>query len=305
MTHYLASFLIFTALACGMLLCLQASPWKRRPDPALRIDPYVKRRTKPVAGEGLGANLRVLLEPWLTRVRNWYAGAIGDRAHLEKRLRLARSPLTPEQFRRTQLLTAGAGLACGTLLALLLALTRGIGFTRSAALVFCFCLGGALLREWLLSAQIQRRSRQMLREFPALVDMLALAVAAGETPIAAMERLTRICRGTLVDEFSHVLARVQAGDPVGRALAELADRTPLETFARFAQGVAISLERGTPLAAVLRAQAKDVREAAQRELMETAGKREIYMLVPVVFCILPLVVIYAIFPAIAVLRIGP
>jgi tight adherence protein C len=35
------------------------------------------------------------------------------------------------------------------------------------------------------------------------------------------------------------------------------------------------VERGTPLAEVLRAQAVDVREAGKRLLLESAGKREI------------------------------
>jgi len=45
------------------------------------------------------------------------------------------------------------------------------------------------------------------------------------------------------------------------ALGELAERTTVDSFARFLQGVAVAIERGTPLADVLRAQAVDVREA--------------------------------------------
>ena len=38
--------------------------------------------------------------------------------------------------------------------------------------------------------------------------------------------------------------------------------------------------------------------------MEMAGKREIAMLVPVVFFVLPLVIVFAIFPGLAVLEIS-
>jgi len=64
------------------------------------------------------------------------------------------------------------------------------------------------------------------------------------------------------------------------------------------------LERGTPLAEVLRAQAQDARDEAKRELLEVAGKKEVAMLVPLVFLILPITVIFAIFPGIAVLQMG-
>jgi tight adherence protein C len=76
----------------------------------------------------------------------------------------------------------------------------------------------------------------------------------------------------------------------------MTDRTALPALARFADGVAISVERGTPLADVLRAQAVDVREAGRRALMEAGGRKEIAMMVPVVFLVLPVTVLFALFP---------
>ena len=67
--------------------------------------------------------------------------------------------------------------------------------------------------------------------------------------------------------------------------------------------MAVAIERGTPLADVLRAQAQDARDNAKRELMETAGKKEIAMLAPVVFFILPLTVVFAIFPGLSLLHL--
>ena len=66
----------------------------------------------------------------------------------------------------------------------------------------------------------------------------------------------------------------------------------------------VAVERGTPLADVLRAQAQDVREAGQRALMDAAGKKEIAMMVPVVFLILPVTVLFAVYPGFAFLRLG-
>ena len=58
----------------------------------------------------------------------------------------------------------------------------------------------------------------------------------------------------------------------------------------------IAIERGTPLADVLRAQAVDVRETGKRALLEAGGKKEIAMMVPVVFLVLPITVVFALFP---------
>ena len=68
--------------------------------------------------------------------------------------------------------------------------------------------------------------------------------------------------------------------------------------------IAAALERGTPLAEVLRAQAQDSRDQAKRELLESAGRKEVAMLVPLVFLILPTTIAFAVFPALLVLQVG-
>ena len=85
---------------------------------------------------------------------------------------------------------------------------------------------------------------------------------------------------------------------------EFAERTRVPALSRFVEGIAVAIEHGTPLADVLRAQAQDVRDNAKRELMETAGKKEIAMLAPVVFFILPLTVIFAVFPGLSLMRLN-
>ena len=79
-----------------------------------------------------------------------------------------------------------------------------------------------------------------------------------------------------------VLAAVRTGEPVAHAFDRMAATTGVPSVARFAQGVAVAVERGTPLADVLHAQAADVREAeparadrgrgAQGDLHDGAGR---------------------------------
>ncbi|MGL1831735.1 UNVERIFIED_CONTAM: pilus assembly protein TadB, partial [Acinetobacter sp. HSTU-ASm16] len=97
---------------------------------------------------------------------------------------------------------------------------------------------------------------------------------------------------------------VRAGSGLTTALQDFSARTDVVALGRFVDGIVVAIERGTPLADVLRAQAQDVRDHAKRVLMEIAGKKEIAMLVPVVFFILPLSVMFAVFPGLAVLDLG-
>jgi tight adherence protein C len=144
--------------------------------------------------------------------------------------------------------------------------------------------------------RLRRREELMLAEFPVVAELLALAVTAGEAPAAALERVCRLTRGELGRELGMALAEARAGAPLATALESLAGRTSLEPLARFADGVVIALERGTPLADVLRAQAGDVQEAGKRALLASGGRREIAMMVPVVFLILPVTVLFALYP---------
>jgi tight adherence protein C len=100
------------------------------------------------------------------------------------------------------------------------------------------------------------------------------------------------------------VASVNTGLPFGETLATLASDLELPAFTRCVEQLVGALERGTPLAEVLRAQAQDARNDAKRELLEVAGKKEVAMLFPLVFLILPVTIAFAIFPGIFVLQAG-
>ena len=55
---------------------------------------------------------------------------------------------------------------------------------------------------------------------------------------------------------------------------------------------------------MLRAQAQDARDLAKRDLLESAGKKEVAMLIPLVFLILPTTIAFAVFPALLVIQVG-
>ena len=100
-----------------------------------------------------------------------------------------------------------------------------------------------------------------------------------------------------------MLAEVRTGTPLAAALDGLAARTGLPAVARFAEAMAVAVDRGTPLAAVLHAQAADAREAGRRALIESGARREVLMMVPVVFLILPVTVLFAFWPGVVGLHL--
>lgn len=299
-------------LACGVGMLLVM--WRmdaRRIRLHERVAPYVRARR---TGSGL---VRLPDRPHtaLTVVERLAAPIVRDASRLlerlgssamsiRRRLLLAGSGTSVEAFRVEQVAWAALGLGAGLAVAVALGLARDLSLTPLAMIVMLGAVGGALARDHQLSRKVKERERRMLAEFPTIAELLALAVGAGEAPVAALERLARTTRGELSAEISRTLADVRAGAPLVRALEELGRRTELSAIVRFAEGLAVAVERGSPLAEVLRAQAADARDVGKRELMESGGRREVLMMIPVVFMVLPVTVLFAIFPGLALMRVG-
>ncbi|TRW44311.1 type II secretion system F family protein [Georgenia yuyongxinii] len=275
-----------------------------------RIGPYLRARprTSRLLAEKRGhtpfPTLERLLTPWLNDLGGLLERLGSTSASIRRRLQLEGGRMSHDQFRMEQLLWSAVGLAVGLFGGLTLGVVRGAPLLPLLLGVVVCTVGGGAARDQMLTRAVRRRQERMRAQLPDVVELLALAVGAGEGPVGALERIVRSTRGALTDEVRHTLADARSGIPLALAFERMAARTDAPAVARFAEGVAVALERGTPLGDVLRAQAQDARESSRRELMETGGKKEMAMMVPVVFLVLPITVIFAIFPGLAVLRVG-
>ena len=213
--------------------------------------------------------------------------------------RQAAAGLQPDPGAHLLLLVRGAvaGLAVASgLLALLTAAGRVRNPVAAAPLLLLAVLAGGLLADRTLDSAARRRRTRAALELPAVAETMAIAVGAGASlPVACA--LAAEAEGVLAGEFARLAAEVGDGQPLDRALAAVGERLPVGAVTRFVESLRIALDRGTPLVDVLHAQALDARHEARRELLEQAGRREVLMLLPVVFLVLPSVVVIALYPA--------
>ncbi|WP_091215526.1 type II secretion system F family protein [Geodermatophilus siccatus] len=298
-----AGMLLGLAAAGGVLLAVTFAPPFRSVRLVDRLAPYVHDTPPPsrllgtATEAGLLTAVRRLFGPVVTDGARFVDRVLGGRTAVRRRLDALGSDAGVEDFRVEQVVWGGLGLLGAALLATVGSLLAGdVNVLSVALLCVAGLVGGVLGRDWWLTQQVQRREELLLAEFPVVAELLALAVTAGESPTAAIARVTRLSGGELAGELGAALGRARAGVPLADALQHLADRTSLDPLARFVDGLLVALERGTPMAEVLRSQAADVREAGKRRLLEAGGRKEIAMMVPVVFLVLPVTVLFALYP---------
>lgn len=236
---------------------------------------------------------------------HWIGSRVTTDATLQLRVGRLGGRTSVERFRIAQMLSILGGTVIAGGLSGIIGVQRGFSPVLTAALVVTGAVAGHVVNDWRLSSAITRHESRVLAEFPTVAELLALSITAGEGIVEALERICRTCSGDLVDELRTALSSTHTGTPLVEALDTMSTRIAIPEIVQFVDGLAVSMTRGTPLAEVLRAQAADVREQSRRRLLELSGRKEIAMLVPVVLFVLPVTVIFAVFPSLAVLDLSP
>lgn len=150
----------------------------------------------------------------------------------------------------------------------------------------------------------KKKMQQILFELPDFLDLMSVALSGGEGIHSALSRIVPRMRGELAAEFTLILNSLNVGASLDGELAELAKRVPQQQLVETCNKLISGMRRGTPLASVLSEQSDAVRDQLSNHLLKLAGKNETRMLVPLVFLILPVTVLFAIYPSLQLLNIN-
>lgn len=275
------------ALGGGLLLVLSASPRWRARGLTARLAPYLRDVTDGDPGRAF-SGITVPVFGAATPV-----GEVADR--------MSRVGASWQRSRALvwTLLGAGAGGALATIIAVL----QG----PLPALLVLPLVGAAaavVSEQSVRRAGERARERRLHEELPVVLEFLALCLSAGEGLLDALRRVGNRGTGELAVGIREVVVEVGTGSALTDALLAFARREDSPALSRAIDQLVAAVDRGTPLADVLHAHAADARAGEQRELIEQAGRKEIAMLVPLVFLILPISVLFAIFPGVVMLDLG-
>ena len=299
-----------SVLGLGLWSLVSLTPRLSRPRLANRLAPYlldVSAEARLYVGRHSVDPIPVLgtlFSPVFDALAQALAGVLGGADVIERRLRQAGSTRTVDAFRSEQLVWALIGAAGALLLAVGTPLGRGWPLIVQVSAPVVAAMAGVVLRDAQLKRAATARLARIESELPTILEFLTLSLAAGEGILDALRRVARSTSGELSREFAGVITDVHSGLSLTTALTDLSRRMRLTPLTRFVDQVVGAIDRGSPLAEVLRAQAQDGREEAKRKLLEAAGQKEVAMMVPLVFLILPMTILFAIFPGLFVLQTG-
>ena len=217
-----------------------------------------------------------------------------------------RRELAAAGYRWTSAVSVLLGIKCASALMLAAAgAWAAVTFGQQAfsALIpsACGLAFGYMIPDRILTRLSRRRSGLLRRGLPAALDLMVLAVEAGQALDASIldtSRGLRISHPDLAAEFTQLHLELKANTSREDALRNFARRTRDSEIQKFA-ALLIDTDRfGTSLGPALRVHARYLRTRFRQSAQERARKVGVKLIFPVFFLIFPSVILVTLGPAV-------
>lgn len=158
-------------------------------------------------------------------------------------------------------------------------------------------------RKFVSDAKLRSQVAAIDSELPSMIVMFSLLVNAGESLRSGIEYLTQFPQSRISETFESVIDFHREGSTITQSLDRAAEASQSRSLRRFTDALALSIERGSSLSVVLANQTNESRSTYKAELLRKSGKAELKLMIPIVFLILPISIIFALLPSLRALSI--
>jgi len=190
-------------------------------------------------------------------------------------------------------ITSAEFLSAKELAAVFLPLTLYFIFNVNSGLwLSVAAIGGFLLPTLILNNKVKTRKYSIERVLPETVDLLSLCVGAGLDFMAAVRWIiNKVKVNPLIEELIVVLKEINVGKPRLEALRDMSKRLNIPDVTSFVRTLVQADRMGTPVEETFKILSEDSRMRRFHRGERIAMKAPIKMLVPLIFCILPVIMI--------------
>lgn len=203
-------------------------------------------------------------------------------ASIPAKLVMAGNPITIVEFVILKVLSMAMFFALGTV------------FLKDIPppLIFVSIILGIILPDLWLKAKVSSRHNEIRRDLPAVIDLLNLCVNAGLDFMLAVNRVVKeFKKCSLTDELTESWRETRMGASRREALQHLSRRVNLPELSSFVRTLLQADRMGSPMGEALKIQAEEIRMRRYFRAEEAALKAPIKLLFPLLFFILPAVLV--------------
>ncbi len=207
----------------------------------------------------------------------------------------SRLPYVQSLQRQAEILQVRFDLPSLVLFKLILAVIAGVG-TLIVSAEPLFALIGAVfgfaLPDFIMAGKIRKRKQEIIRFFPETIDLLNMSISAGADFLSAIRwTIEKSTPNPFIDQLSIVLSEIQVGKMRAEALKDMAVRLQLRDISSFVRALVQAERMGTSIEEAFENLSEDTRSLRFQEGERYAIKASLKILFPLIFCILPVIMI--------------
>ncbi|MDD5584946.1 MAG: type II secretion system F family protein [Candidatus Omnitrophica bacterium] len=201
---------------------------------------------------------------------------------LKDKIYLAKWKVSPEEFLTGKMLLTVAVFA----LLFIVIGVKNIWWLIGATLL------GFALPDIMLNSRVNKRKYSIVRILPETIDLLGLCVGAGLDFMAAVRWVVdKVKINPMIEELMVVLKEINVGKPRVEALRDMSRRLNIPDVTSFVRTLVQADRMGTPVEEAFRILSEDTRMRRFHRGERQAMKAPLKMLIPLIFCILPVILI--------------
>jgi len=159
-----------------------------------------------------------------------------------------------------------------------------------------FGLAGALIGFFLpdlyIWNKVKKKKEEIIKIFPETLDLLDMCINAGADLLSAIRWVVeKSTPNPFIEQLAIVLSEIQIGKTRSLALKDMADRLKLADISSFTRQIIQSERMGTSIEEAFRNLSEDTRDKRFQAGERYAIKASLKILFPLIFCILPAILI--------------
>ncbi len=146
--------------------------------------------------------------------------------------------------------------------------------------------------------------RDLLQQLPDAVELLSSVLSSGVGYREGVMWVATRCSGQVQVELQQIIEAMNVGDSISQSLLQYESDQKDPSLRELALKLALADQLGTSVSNQLISLATALRAEYLVEFRKTGSTKETQLLMPLVFLVLPVTVLFALYPSVQFLRFG-